>query len=420
MAGRPSRRATSNASACRTSALGADRRKALSRKELGYNPGGGEKEGQGSKADGPRLRRGWRIVKLESCRRGHARHFFRRRRPAAGRRPAAAFRFRAERRTGNAETPPRAETASPGAPLESGGLDELLNQTSGIPAYSPKHDNVRGIVWMLLAVVTLTSMFAVIKQMTLELPVFVVALSRTFFSLCLLLPWLVRSGIAAIRTTRLTTHFLRAICGTAAFVLVVFALERLILADAMVLAFTSPFWSILISAIALGEVVRGRRIAATIAGFCGVLMIVKPQGGFEPAMLLALGSALMTSTAMITMKRLSSTEPPTRIVFYFMLFGSMALLPPAAATWRTPDPGQLAWLLLAGLLGAIGQAFLARAYDAGEVSVVAPFDFVRLPVAAVLGYLVFRELPDFWSIVGTTVIVASAIYLLRRSAKERR
>ena len=295
-----------------------------------------------------------------------------------------------------------------------------MNQTSGIPAYSPKHDNVRGIVWMLLAVVTLTSMFAVIKQMTLELPVFVVALSRTFFSLCLLLPWLVRSGVAAIRTTRLTTHFLRAICGTAAFVLVVFSLERLILADAMVLAFTSPFWSILISAIALGEAVRGHRVAATAAGFCGVLMIVKPQGDFEPAMLLALGSALMTSAAMITMKRLSSTEPPTRIVFYFMLFGSLALLPPAVATWQTPDSGQLAWLLFAGLLGVIGQAFLARAYDAGEVSVVAPFDFVRLPVAAVLGYLVFRELPDFWSIAGTTVIVASAIYLLRRGAKERR
>ena len=295
-----------------------------------------------------------------------------------------------------------------------------MNKTSGVPAYSPKHDNVRGILWMLLAVVTLTSMFAVIKQMTLELPVFVVALSRTFFSLCILIPWLVRSGVAAIRTTRLTTHFLRAICGTAAFVLVVFSLERLILADAMVLAFTSPFWSILISAIALGEAVRGRRVAATVAGFCGVLMIVKPQGGFEPAMLLALGSALMTSAAMITMKRLSSTEPPTRIVFYFMLFGTIALLPPAAATWQTPDSGQFAWLLLAGLLGAIGQAFLARAYDAGEVSIVAPFDFVRLPVAAVLGYLVFRELPDLWSIAGTAIIVASAIYLLRRGAKERR
>ena len=285
--------------------------------------------------------------------------------------------------------------------------------------YSPTLDNVRGILWMLMAVTTLTAMFAIIKQMTLELPVFVVALSRTFFSLCILVPWLVRSGRAGIRTTRLKTHFLRAICGTAAFVMLVFALEHLILADAMVLAFTSPFWSILISALVLGEILRRWRIGAALVGFCGVLMIVKPQGGIEPAMLLALGSAVMTSSAMITMKSLSSTEPPTRIVFYFMLFGTLVLIPPAALTWETPDSLQFAWLLAAGVLGAAGQAFLARAYDAGEVGVVAPFDFLRLPIAALLGFLIFHELPDVWSAVGTGIIAASAIYLLRRSAKER-
>ena len=286
--------------------------------------------------------------------------------------------------------------------------------------YTPALDNVRGILWMLLAVTTLTAMFAVIKQMTLELPVFVVALSRTFFSLCFLVPWLARTGRAGIRTTRLKTHFLRAVCGTAAFVMLVFALEHLILADAMVLAFTSPFWSILISAFVLGEVLRRWRIGAAVVGFCGVLMIVKPQGGIEPAMLLALGSAIMTSSAMITMKSLSSTEPPTRIVFYFMLFGTIVLIPPAISTWETPDAMQFVWLLAAGVLGAAGQAFLARAYDAGEVGVVAPFDFLRLPIAALLGYLIFRELPDTLSAIGTGVIAASAIYLLRRSAKERR
>ena len=70
--------------------------------------------------------------------------------------------------------------------------------------------------------------------------------------------------------------------------------------------------------------------------------------------------------------------------------------------------------------GGIGQDFLARAYDAGEVSVVAPFDFMRLPVAAILGYIVFSELPDQWSVIGTMVIIASAIYLLRRGQIERR
>ncbi len=272
---------------------------------------------------------------------------------------------------------------------------------------------------MLAAVTLLTLMFVVIKQLVAELPVFVVALARTFFSLACLLPWLARTGAAGIRTTRTGMHFARAFFGIAAFVLIVHALQWLILADAMVLAFTSPFWSILISAAVLGEAIRGNRVAAAAAGFCGVVMIVKPQGGIEPAMLLALGSAVMTSSAMVSMKRLSSTEPPTRIVFYFMLFGTLLLVPPAAATWETPTLGQFGWLALTGLLGVAGQAFLARAYDAGEVGIIAPLDFVRLPVAALLGYIVFRELPDGWSVAGTLVIIASAVHLARAGARRR-
>jgi drug/metabolite transporter (DMT)-like permease len=287
-------------------------------------------------------------------------------------------------------------------------------------AYSPKLNNVKGIFWMLAAVTTLTLMFVFIKQMTLELPVFVVAIFRTFFALLMLTPWLVRNGHAGVRTNRIGFHFIRSFCGIAAFVCLVFALEHLILADAMVLAFTSPFFSILISVLVLGEIIRGRRIAATAVGFCGVLMIVKPSGGIEPAMLLALTAAMLTSVAMISMKKLSSTEPPTRIVFYFMLFGTLILLPGAVWTWQTPTLAQLGWLLGTGILGAVGQDFLARAYDAGEVSIVAPFDFVRLPIAALFGFLIFAEVPDVWSIAGTAVIIASAIYLMRRGAREQR
>ena len=293
--------------------------------------------------------------------------------------------------------------------------------TSATPgAYHPKLNNVRGILWMLAAVTTLTTMFAIVKHMSTEVPIFVVALARTFFALCMLTPWLVRNGRAGIRTTRPGLHFVRAFFGITAFVCVVFALEHLILADVMVLAFTSPFWSILIGAIVLHEVIRGRRVAATLVGFCGVLMIVKPQGGIEPAMLLALLSAVLSSCAMISMKSLSSTEPPTRIVFYFMFFGTLIMLPGAVLTWETPTLTQTGWLLLAGVLGAVGQDFLARAYDAGEVGIVAPFDFMRLPVAALLGYLIFNELPDPWSIAGTIVIIASALYLMRRGRIEQR
>ena len=154
-------------------------------------------------------------------------------------------------------------------------------------------------------------------------------------------------------------------------------------------------------------------MAATFAGFVGVLLIVKPHGGMQFASIVALSSALLTSIAMITLKRLSATEPPTRIVFYFFVFGTLMLAPPALLTWQTPTLVQFAWLIGAGLLAAIGQDFLARAYDAAEVTVVAPFDFLRLPIAAVLGFALFDEVPDAFSIAGTLIIIAASVYIAR-------
>ena len=84
------------------------------------------------------------------------------------------------------------------------------DQLNAPGAYEPKLNNVRGILWMLAAVTTLTTMFAIVKQMSTELPVFVVALARTFFALCMLTPWLIRNGRAGIRTTRHGLHFVRA------------------------------------------------------------------------------------------------------------------------------------------------------------------------------------------------------------------
>ena len=272
---------------------------------------------------------------------------------------------------------------------------------------------------MLLAAVCLTAMFGILKVMANELPFCVVALMRTTVALVLFLPWFLRSGISGLATKRIGLHFLRAFSGTASFICVIYALGELLMSDTMVLSFTTPFWSIIISTILLGEVVRRHRIVATIAGFIGVVMIIKPQNEIEPAMFIAIGSALFTSAAMVSMKALTSSEPPMRILFYFFLFGTLFLLMPAIMTWQTPNSDQFGWLVGAGLLGAVGQNFLARAYDAAEVGVVAPFDFVRLPFAALLGYFAFSEVIDLWSGGGTGVIIGASLYIAHRETQIR-
>ncbi len=296
--------------------------------------------------------------------------------------------------------------------------EEDILPTNPTP-YSPTLNNLRGIMWMLAAVMALTLMFAIVKQMVTELPVFVVAIMRTGFALVLLVPWMVRVGPQGLKTERLGSHVIRSFFGICAFACVVYALSKLMMADAIVLAFTSPLWSIVVSASILGEFAGPRRIAATLLGFTGVLLIVKPQGGIEPATLIALGSALFTALAMVMMKHLSTTEPPTRIVFYFFVLGTVMLLLPAIVTWQTPSPVQFAWLFGAGLLGAVGQDWLARAYGAAEVTIVAPLDFLRLPIAALLGFTLFGEIPDSLSIFGMAIIFAASLYIARREAQAK-
>ena len=279
--------------------------------------------------------------------------------------------------------------------------------------------NVRGVLWMLLAVCTLTGMFAVAKHLVTTLPVEEVSMFRMAMALLFYIPWLIRYGFDALATARPFAHFWRAFFGATSLLCGIYAINELLLADATVLLFTIPLWSILLAALVLGERVRIRRSIATVVGFAGVVLIVQPQGGVEPAALIALLGAMLASCAITTMKNLTRTEPSDRIVFYFLFYGTLLLAIPAALVFRMPTPLEWGWLVLLGFFGSSGQYFLTRAYAAGEMTIVAPLDFLRVIVAGVLGYVLFEEVPDSWAFVGAAVVVSACAYIVRREAMLR-
>ncbi len=280
--------------------------------------------------------------------------------------------------------------------------------------------NVRGVLWILAASFMLTVMFAAIKHVVAGEPAFVVALFRTVIAFFCLAPWAARGGVAAVRTSRPIGHFIRAACGIGAFACLTFALRDLILSDAMVLTFSYPLWTILIAAAFMGEKVRLRRTLATVAGFVGVVLVVQPEGGVSSAALLALASAVLSSLALFNVKRLTVTEPPQRIVFYFFFFGTLLMLGPAIWTWKTPTLEQFAWLAVSGVTGVIGQTWLTNAYKAGDMTVIQPMDFTRVPMAAVIGFILWGEVPNAMAATGTVVIICSSAYIVYRDAVVRR
>ena len=278
--------------------------------------------------------------------------------------------------------------------------------------------NLVGVLWMLVAVTALTGMFAVAKHLMNSLPVFEVGMFRFVMSLLFYLPWLFRSGLGALKTDRPLAHLSRGCFGAASLAASIYAVHHMRLADATVLAFTIPLWTIVFAALFLRERIRLHRSIATLIGFIGVVIMVKPQAGFEPAAAIAVLSAVLATSAITTMKSLTRTEPTERIVFYFLLSGTVVL--GVLLVFQAPSASDWAWLLFFGFLGSVGQYCMTRAYKAGDMTVIAPFDFTRVIIAGLLGYFLFDELPDTIAIVGASVIIGSCVYILHYEAMERR
>jgi drug/metabolite transporter (DMT)-like permease len=284
----------------------------------------------------------------------------------------------------------------------------------------PKASNLVGVLWMLAAVTALTNMFAIAKHLMNTLPVFEVALFRFLMSLLFYLPWVFRSGLGALKTDRPIAHLSRGCLGAASLAASIYAVHHMRLADATVLAFTIPLWSMVFAAVFLRERIRLHRSIATLIGFVGVVIMVKPQAGFEPAAAIAVLSAVLATSAITTMKSLTRTEPTERIVFYFLFVGTIVMGVPAALVFQAPSATDWTWLLLLGGVGSLGQYCMTRAYTAGDMTVIAPFDYTRVIIAGLLGYFLFDEIPDAIAILGASVIIASCVYILHYEAIERR
>lgn len=280
--------------------------------------------------------------------------------------------------------------------------------------------NLRGVLWALGSVVFMTSMSLVIKHLgALGVPLAVIVFFRQALVLLISFPWLLRVGPRNFRTRRPVAHLLRALFSVIAFAALAYALDRLILADAVALTFSTPLWSIVGSVILLGEAIRVRRWTATAIGFIGVLCIVRPEGQFEWAMLAALASALFGSLSKIMLKKLTATDSAGQIIVNFSLIGTILTIGPCIYFWQTPSLIQAGWIAAMGGFAFFGQYCISNAFAHGDVTVVGPMDFLRMPLATLVGIALFAEVPDVWTVTGMAIIALSSAYIARREGTLR-
>jgi drug/metabolite transporter (DMT)-like permease len=284
--------------------------------------------------------------------------------------------------------------------------------------------NVQGALWLVSGGFIFTSTSAMIRLLSTEIESVQTAFFRAALSVILLLPMIATGRVKPWYSKRIVGHFWRTAMGTGSMVLGFYAVSMLPLADATAIAFSQPLFSVVVAALVLGEKVRWRRWSATVIGFAGVLVMVRPgEGSLQLGALVALANAAAVSLSILLVRRLSDSETPLMILTQFAIFSTILLTVPAILVWRWPD--FWGWVLAIGIASSatVGQYFWVQAFKSGEMSAVAPFEYMRLPFAVFVGWLIWGEMPVIWTYVGASIVIGSALYIAHREhqlARQRR
>ncbi len=242
-------------------------------------------------------------------------------------------------------------------------------------------------------------------------PTGMVVLFQNGISLVLLLPWALHRGTTDIRTTRLPMHILRAISGLLSQALFFIAVKEMSLVDAVLLVNAAPLFIPLVVFLWLKTKIRPMVIMSLVIGFVGVLLILKPSAALlaNPAALLATAAALFSAIALVTVNRLSATDRPDTILFYYFLVSTIAAAPFAIAGWRTPVGVDWAYLAGIGVFMALSQLFIILAYQQSTAERLAPFNYSVVVFSGLIGWLVWHDVPDLVALLGIVLVCVGGI-----------
>ena len=275
----------------------------------------------------------------------------------------------------------------------------------------------RAAFWIPMAGFCVTISMTAVRKVSVDMHVFESVMFRSLFGIAFMVPWLMRKGFAGIRTKRLGLFAIR---GTGAYFVTYFyfsAAALIPLADLTSITFTRPILGTIAAIIFLKEVAGGRRWSAIAVGFIGMLIIVRP--GFADVnlgILLVLCGVMFQTCNTIIVKKLTETEHPDTIVLYHTLFILPLSIIPAIYVWKTPTPEQWFWLAVIGAAGILTQRAMTRAFVAADASFVLAMSYLRLPIAAFVGFAFFSEVPVIWVWIGASIICASSAYIAHRES----
>jgi drug/metabolite transporter (DMT)-like permease len=280
---------------------------------------------------------------------------------------------------------------------------------------APEQSNFKAALWMAGSIAAFLTMSVAGRTTTAVLDVFQVMELRSTIGFLMLLPlvWLV-GGLSAMRTQRPLVHLGRNIAHYAGQFSWLFALNLIPLAQLISIEFTTPIWTALLATTFLHERLTRPRLAAILLGLVGILIIVRPGATvLQTGHLVVLAAAFFFGISLVVTKSLTRTDNVVRIIFWMLIIQSVIGLIPAIYVWRTPPAELWPWILLVAFTGSASHYCLARALSHADATLVAPIDFLRVPLSALIGWLLYQEQIDIWTAAGAVLILCGNLLNLQ-------
>jgi len=274
-----------------------------------------------------------------------------------------------------------------------------------------------GVATMLLSILLFSMMDAMVKWLGGNYPTQQIMFFRSLVAIIPVAAIIVsRGGVKVLKTRQPVMHLLRSILGISAMACAFYAFSLMRLADAISILHTAPLIMTALSILLLREKVGLHRWSAIIAGFLGMLIIIRPgESMLESGSLFMLIAALLIGFNSIIIRHLSAQDDPVCITFYFTLTGILvSSIAIGLFGWVMPSAGDWIFLIAVGLFGGVAQYLMTVSYRHSEIAVVAPLKFLSIVVGGLIAYFVWAEIPDLQSLVGISIIVAAGLYAMHR------
>jgi len=255
------------------------------------------------------------------------------------------------------------------------------------------------------------------RETTRELNVFQIMEVRSVLGFFMLYPLIHRNGgLAAMKTPRPLLHVGRNLIHYAAGLGWFFALTLIPLGEVVSIEFTMPIWTAILAVSFLGERMTVWKVSAIVLGVVGVLVIVRPVASeISPGQLIALGAAIGFGISVAMMKSLTRTENTLTIIFWMLVIQSAAGFFPALYVWQWPSAYAFGWIVVIAFCGTFSHYCMARAMLHADATVVLPMDFLRVPLTAIAGWLIYSERLDMFTLLGAALILSGNLLNLKAS-----